>query len=473
MKNYFKKFSIIFVMLLAVIGVGMIQNGSVVNAATIGQQLTQPETGWKRYDDNDSNITYKGSWVYDKGNTTADMYYNGTRHYSISLGDKYTFYTNSKNIRIISDIYKNRCQSIKVTIDGVSEAYSAYSSSTIDPPCLVYEKLNLSNNSHKVEVQSQDGNSFILDAIDIDSTAMIKNDIIIPSGISLNKTAESLTVNETDNLLATITPTGSNVSWSSSDQSIATVDSTGKVAGIKEGQATITATTDNGLTATCTVNITKKAEQESISLNKSTTNLIAGDSETLVATTTPSAINVTWNSSDTSVATVDSTGKVTAIGSGTTIITGTTADGLTSTCVVNVANKTVPVEPTPTENEYIVNTAHAKGDNTNNASGGVSIIYKGVAEVQLSLVKTADVQSVFVGDNFTYTLVVTNTSSQIAKAVVINDNAPNHIQFTVSGVTTTQGKVDPSSTSKNIIVSVGDIPPLGTVTIKIPATVII
>jgi uncharacterized repeat protein (TIGR01451 family) len=155
-------------------------------------------------------------------------------------------------------------------------------------------------------------------------------------------------------------------------------------------------------------------------------------------------------------------------------MTATMADGLTATCAVTVTPKgTEPTEPEPTESEYIVNTAHAKGDNTNNASGEVSIIFKGVAEAQLSVVKTADVESVYVGDNFTYTIVVTNTSSKIAKAVVVNDNAPNHIQFTVSGVTTTQGKVDPSSTSKNIIVNVGDIPPLGRIIIKIPATVIL
>jgi hypothetical protein len=35
MKNYFKKFSIMFVMLLAIIGVGAIQNGITTNAATI------------------------------------------------------------------------------------------------------------------------------------------------------------------------------------------------------------------------------------------------------------------------------------------------------------------------------------------------------------------------------------------------------------------------------------------------------
>jgi hypothetical protein len=40
---------------------------------------------------------------------------------------------------------------------------------------------------------------------------------------------------------------------------------------------------------------------------------------------------------------------------------------------------------------------------------------------------------------------------------VVNDPAPNHIDFNVSGVTTTQGNVDSRSISKNIIVNVGDI----------------
>lgn len=63
MKNYFKKFSIMFFMLLAVIGVMGIQNGAIANAATIGQQLTQPESGWKRYDDSDSNFRFfGGTW---------------------------------------------------------------------------------------------------------------------------------------------------------------------------------------------------------------------------------------------------------------------------------------------------------------------------------------------------------------------------------------------------------------------------
>ena len=51
--------------------------------------------------------------------------------------------------------------------------------------------------------------------------------------------------------------TDQNVTWESSDESIATVDSFGNVTGVKEGTATITATSSNGLTATCEVTVTK------------------------------------------------------------------------------------------------------------------------------------------------------------------------------------------------------------------------
>ncbi|AQR95207.1 Ig-like domain-containing protein [Clostridium saccharoperbutylacetonicum] len=290
--------------------------------------------------------------------------------------------------------------------------------------------------------------------------------------ILLNKSTMILTEDASEQLTATTTPAGVGVTWKSSNESIATVDSNGKVTAIKEGQATITATTSDGLTAICIVTVTKKAEQESISLNKSTTNLIIDDSETLIATTTPAGAQVTWKSSDSSVATVDSAGKVTAAKEGTCTIIATTADGLTAKCVVTVIPKGTDPNPQPIDTEYITNIAHAKGTNTNNPGGEVTIIFHGSSDTKLSLVKTADVKDVWIGDNFTYTLVITNTGTKTAKAVVVKDPAPNHIDFNVNGVTTTQGTVDSSSTSKNIIVNVGDILPGGTVTIKIPSTVI-
>lgn len=79
---------------------------------------------------------------------------------------------------------------------------------------------------------------------------------------------------------------------------------------------------------------------ESISLNKATLELAVGEDEYLETIFTPanaSNQNVTWESSNTSVATVNSLGKVTAIAPGTATITVTTEDGAkTATCEVTV-----------------------------------------------------------------------------------------------------------------------------------------
>ena len=84
-----------------------------------------------------------------------------------------------------------------------------------------------------------------------------------------------------------------------------------------------------------------------VTLNTSTLELIAGDTESLTATVAPSdATNkaVTWTSSKESVATVDANGKVTAVGAGEATITVTTTDGsFTATCTVTVSATTVAV----------------------------------------------------------------------------------------------------------------------------------
>lgn len=79
-----------------------------------------------------------------------------------------------------------------------------------------------------------------------------------------------------------------------------------------------------------------------ISLNKSTTSIVKEAEETLVATLTPANTTystVTWSSSNTSVATVDSTGKVTGVAAGTAVITATTErGGYSASCTVTVTN---------------------------------------------------------------------------------------------------------------------------------------
>ena len=76
----------------------------------------------------------------------------------------------------------------------------------------------------------------------------------------------------------------------------------------------------------------------SVSLNKTALTLDVGKSYTLTKTVSPSnaVTSYTWRSSNTSVATVDKNGKVTAKASGTATITVKTSNGKTATCKVTV-----------------------------------------------------------------------------------------------------------------------------------------
>lgn len=178
----------------------------------------------------------------------------------------------------------------------------------------------------------------------------VKAKTISVTGVSLNKTSLPLLVGETEKLTATVSPsnaTNKKVTWSSSDSGVATVDSNGNVSAKKVGTAVITVTTeDGGKTANCTVTV-KPISVTGVSLNHTSLTMTKGDTQTLVATITPSNAtdkSVTWSSNNTSVASVSSSGVVSAKTAGTAKITVMTTDGgLTATCTVTVNDKIIPV----------------------------------------------------------------------------------------------------------------------------------
>ena len=171
----------------------------------------------------------------------------------------------------------------------------------------------------------------------------VKAKVIPVQGVSIDKASITMAVGDTQTLTATVTPltaTDKSVTWSSGNTSVATVSSTGVVTAKGVGTATITVTTnDGGKTAMCSVIVIPVAVT-GVTLNKSSLSLYQNDSETLVATVLPSNAtnkNVSWSTSNSSVATVSTSGQVTAISPGTATITVTTADGgKTASCSVSV-----------------------------------------------------------------------------------------------------------------------------------------
>ena len=163
--------------------------------------------------------------------------------------------------------------------------------------------------------------------------------------VSLSQPTAEMLIGESVQLSTTVLPsnaTDKTVIWASSKQSVATVTESGRVTAIAEGVSTITASA-SGKSATCMVTVSKGyVAVSSVTLNKQTLSLEKGASETLSATVLPAdATNktVTWTTSNSSIANVDQSGKVTAIGGGSATITAK-ADNQTATCTVAV---TVPV----------------------------------------------------------------------------------------------------------------------------------
>ena len=172
-----------------------------------------------------------------------------------------------------------------------------------------------------------------------------KENEIAVSGVSVSPTTLSLSEGEKARLSANVTPADASdktVSWTSSNESVAIVGTGGEVTGVKAGNATITVTTKSGnKKATCAVTVNaNKVAVESVSLSKGELSLTEGETESLTATVKPENAtdkSLEWSSSDDKIATVDQSGKVSAIKAGNATITVTTKDGAKkSTCKVTV-----------------------------------------------------------------------------------------------------------------------------------------
>ncbi len=133
---------------------------------------------------------------------------------------------------------------------------------------------------------------------------------------------------------------------------------TGEISGTPTAQGantfTVTATNAYGSDSrqlAITITIPATIPVTGVTLDKSSLTLAEGGTAQLTATVKPgNASNkaVTWESGDTSVATVDTNGKVTAVGAGTATITATTQDGgKTATCVVTVTAQTYNISAAP------------------------------------------------------------------------------------------------------------------------------
>ena len=292
------------------------------------------------------------------------------------------------------------------------------------------------------------------------------------TGVGLNKNALALNVGGSETLIATVSGTGDydhTVTWTSSDATVASVSNAGLVTALKAGTATITASAGS-FTATCTVTVTT-VPVTGVSLNTNNLELVVGANSTLSATVTPSnATNkaVNWASSNTSVATVDANGQVSAKAVGTATVTVTTADGgFTATCSVSVI--TIPATGVTlnksSESLYVngsvtlvatVTPSNATNKSVTWSSSNVSVAaVSSSGVVTAKAVGTSAITVTTVDGGFTATCNITvqqgKSSMQIAyeAAAALESGATTSNAYTFTGIVT-------SSSSDSFYVQDGD-----------------
>ena len=178
-------------------------------------------------------------------------------------------------------------------------------------------------------------------------------DVVKEQSVTLDKSEVTLKEGETDKVTATVAPdnaTYKNVTWSSADENVATVNG-GTIIALGVGETEITAKTYSGLTAKVKVKVIENPaiiKVTGISVDTLRKSVYVGDEFSIGAKISPSnATNktVTWTTSDSKIATVDSTGKVKAVGKGTAIITATASNGFKAATEVIVAEQGIYLTP--------------------------------------------------------------------------------------------------------------------------------
>lgn len=372
-------------------GEASVYEGSTVTIAladTYKRTLMQ-STGvsYQWYSENTSYATVTSSTRYNatvkgiKATSSCKVYFKCSYYidgYYRTMDFYYTITVKSTNVSVTS---VSLSQSSLSMTEGETEQLSA----SVYPTNATNKNVNWSSNDKSVATVSSNG---LVTAKSVGTATVtcraadgsgkyatckvtVKASKVYVTSISLNKTSASLSVGETTQLSATVSPnsaTNKSVNWSSDNTSVATVSSNGLVTAKSAGNATITckATDGSGKKATCSITVKETVKPTSITLNKSKASITEGETLQLTATITPSDAadkTITWISDNTAVATVDNNGLVTAKKAGTANIIATTSNNLAAVCAITVEEKNEG-ESTQWAGHYKVSSKHVESNPT-------------------------------------------------------------------------------------------------------------
>ena len=307
------------------------------------------------------DITLKATWISE----TADTI---TIKFDTDGGSK------------IDDMIVVKGETLKLPQNPTKEGYKFKTwvdknETPIYDEALLSEDTTLKAVWEKVENKSTSSNNS-----NSSGNSQTENKTVQATGVKLNTTSKSMTVNTTDKLVATIEPSNASdktVTWSSDNTSVITVDKNGNIKAVGLGEANITVKTANGKTASAKV--ISDVKNITLSVTNQTISKYGTNSTKITANIDSNGYNVpnsliTWSAPDTtgytSAASMSINGKIATI-------TARDVWSRTSTIPVTVkinnkeAKTTIYVEPT------LSITNKSSGVTCNESNGRMLCTFKG------------------------------------------------------------------------------------------------
>lgn len=213
--------------------------------------------------------------------------------------------------------------------------------------------------------------------------------IVYPSTLSLNKAELALGVGEKYTLIMETDVADYPFTFTTTNQDVATVDNNGTIEAINCGTAEIFCTTENGLSANCTVTVGNMAQ--SITLNQTDFKLGVGETFCLNSSIPDgtTAYFRWYTSSNTDVASVEMDGGlVTAKAVGTTTISCTLYNGVTATCTLTVREAPTSATLTVSSKELKVGEDFIIAEYTNSGSYSYSFTWSSSNTEVATITKT-------------------------------------------------------------------------------------
>ncbi len=314
--------------------------------------------------------------------------------YTAQWEDLKDYFSNIGNVHIKAFTADNSGTSIKavqsVTLDKTSLAMNTGGTqkltATVLPADATYRSVYWTSANASVATVDSEGNvkavgpgTTVITVTDYKNTKSAACTVTVTqpvTSISMSGTM-SCNIGKTSQLTAAVSPanaTYKNVTWSSSNTKIATVSSSGLVKGVAAGSVTITAAA-GGVSVSKTFSVSEVGVSR-VTINSSAgTSMYVGDTKTYSASVSPSDAtykDITWSSSNTTVATVDSKGNVKAKAAGSAYITARAKNGVSTSVYITVSKKPETGRPSGSTSTGSTGSTSSSGSSASTGSTGSS-----------------------------------------------------------------------------------------------------